>query len=70
MEQKKGNNNNNNSIIFETSEDIKVYPSFDLMGLKENLLRGIFNYGFNNPSAVQQRAIVPICSGRDVIVQS
>jgi ATP-dependent RNA helicase len=26
--------------------------------------------GFDKPSAVQQRAIIPIISGRDVIVQS
>ncbi|KRX05373.1 P-loop containing nucleoside triphosphate hydrolase [Pseudocohnilembus persalinus] len=64
------NKTEQNNLVFETSEDIKVYPSFDQMGLKENLLRGIYNYGFNNPSAVQQRAIVPICTGRDVIVQS
>lgn len=40
------------------------------MGLKEELLRGIYCYGFDKPSAVQQRAIIPITSGRDVIVQS
>ena len=40
------------------------------MGLKEELLRGIYCYGFDKPSAVQQRAIIPIISGRDVIVQS
>lgn len=40
------------------------------MGLKEELVRGIFAYGFDKPSAVQQRAIVPIIKGRDVIVQS
>ena len=40
------------------------------MGLKEDLLRGIFAFGFRKPSAIQQRAIVPIMSGRDVIAQS
>lgn len=30
----------------------------------------INNVGFDKPSAVQQRAIIPIISGRDVIVQS
>jgi ATP-dependent RNA helicase len=56
--------------IFETSEDVEVFPSFDDMGLKENLIKGIYSYGFDKPSAVQQRAIVPIISGRDVICQS
>lgn len=59
-----------NEYIFETSEDIQVYSSFDDMGLKENLLKGIYSYGFDKPSAVQQRAIVPIIMGRDVICQS
>lgn len=40
------------------------------MNLKEDLLRGVYAYGFNKPSAVQQRAIIPIIQARDVIVQS
>ena len=40
------------------------------MKLRDELLRGIYAYGFDRPSAVQQRAIVPITQGRDVIVQS
>lgn len=55
---------------YESSEDLKVFPTFDAMGLREELLRGIYSYGFEKPSAVQQRAIVPIVKGRDVIVQS
>lgn len=57
-------------IFFESSEDLKVLPTFDAMGLREDLLRGIYSYGFEKPSAVQQRAIDPIVKGRDVIVQS
>jgi ATP-dependent RNA helicase len=57
-------------IAFETSEDVDIYNGWDVMGLKEELVRGIFCYGFDKPSAVQQRAIVPIVKGRDVIVQS
>ena len=40
------------------------------MQLKENLLRGIYAFGFEKPSAIQQRAIVPCCAGRDVIAQA
>ena len=43
---------------------------FEKMGLKEDLLRGIYAFGFRKPSAIQQRAIIPIMSGRDVIAQS
>ena len=36
----------------------------------ENLLRGIYAYGYESPSAVQSRAIVQICKGRDTIAQA
>jgi ATP-dependent RNA helicase len=32
-------------IEFETSEDVKVVPTFDAMNLREDLLRGIYAYG-------------------------
>jgi len=57
-------------LEFETTKDVKVVNSFDAMGLKEQLLRGIYQYGFEKPSAIQQRAILPIISGRDVIAQA
>ncbi|KAJ1935317.1 translation initiation factor eIF4A [Linderina macrospora] len=44
--------------------------SFDDMELDENLLRGIYAYGFERPSAIQQRAIVPVLKGHDVIAQA
>ncbi|CAD8096592.1 unnamed protein product [Paramecium sonneborni] len=58
------------NVEYETSEDVTIYPTFESMQLREELLRGIYAFGFNKPSAVQQRAIVPIIQGRDVIVQS
>ncbi|POV98188.1 hypothetical protein PSTT_14576 [Puccinia striiformis] len=42
----------------------------DSLGLKEDLLRGIYAYNFEKPSAIQQRAILPITKGRDVIAQA
>lgn len=47
-----------------------VVDSFDDMNLKEELLRGIYAYGFEKPSAIQQRAIVPCVKGLDVIAQA
>ena len=44
--------------------------SFDDMSLNIPLLRGIYAYGFERPTAIQERAIVPISSGRDLIVQA
>jgi ATP-dependent RNA helicase len=51
-------------------DSVGVHSTFDSMRLKEDLLRGIYAYGFERPSAIQQRAIVPIIQGRDVIAQS
>lgn len=47
--------------------DIK---SWDDLNLKHNLLRGIYSYGFENPSPIQQKAILPIIKNNDVIAQS
>nr|CAI5828676.1 unnamed protein product [Callosobruchus analis] len=58
------------NVEFETSEDVEVIDNFKEMRLKEELLRGIFAYGFEKPSAIQQRAIKPIMKGRDVIAQA
>ena len=33
------------SLVFETSKEISVIPTFDAMGLHEDLLRGIYAYG-------------------------
>lgn len=35
------------NVEFETSEDVDVVPTFDSMGLREDLLRGIYAYGKN-----------------------
>ncbi|XP_050431037.1 eukaryotic initiation factor 4A-III [Adelges cooleyi] len=57
-------------VEFETSEDVEVLSSFDSMHLREDLIRGIYSYGFERPSAIQQRAIKPMIKGRDVIAQA
>lgn len=48
----------------------EVVDNFDDMGLKEELLRGIYAYGFEKPSAIQQRAIMPCIKGHDVTAQA
>merc|ERR1712180_513324 len=47
-----------------------IVDNFDDMNLRENLLRGIFAYGFEKPSAIQQRAIMPAIKGYDLIAQA
>ncbi|WWC65127.1 ATP-dependent RNA helicase eIF4A [Kwoniella dejecticola CBS 10117] len=48
----------------------QVVDNFDNMDLKGDLLRGVYAYGFERPSAIQQRAIMPIITGRDCIAQA
>ncbi|CAL8078756.1 unnamed protein product [Calicophoron daubneyi] len=47
-----------------------VVDTFEKMNLKPDLLRGIYGYGYERPSAIQQRAIKPSIEGRDVIAQA
>ncbi|KAF1790342.1 P-loop containing nucleoside triphosphate hydrolase [Phytophthora cactorum] len=53
----------------ETNWD-EVIETFDGMDLREDLLRGIYAYGFEKPSAIQQRAVKPILLGHDCIAQA
>jgi len=67
----------NNSTVNECSSDGIVYDSsefkihsWDELNLKPDILRGIFAYGFEKPSPIQQRAIKPVIDGRDLIAQA
>ncbi|KAI4332049.1 hypothetical protein L6164_016989 [Bauhinia variegata] len=57
-------------LEFVTTKGIEPILSFENMGIKEDLLRGVYAYGFEKPSAIQQRAVRPIIEGRDVIAQA
>lgn len=48
----------------------EVFETFDEMGLKEGVLRGIYSYGWEAPTAIQARAIAPFVTGRDLIAQA
>jgi superfamily II DNA/RNA helicase len=50
--------------------DIEIYNTFESMNLKRDLLRSIYSMGFENPSEIQKKAIVPIISGRNIISQA
>lgn len=57
-------------LKFKTSKKLNVSPTFESMKLKDDLLRGIYSYGFEAPSAIQSRAITQIITGKDVIAQA
>jgi translation initiation factor 4A len=54
----------------EETPSISFYESFDDMGLNETLSRGIYTYGFEEPSKIQQLAIVPMSTHTDILAQA
>lgn len=54
--------------VFETNWDLEV-DKFDNMGLNEKVLRGIYGYGFKDPSPIQTKGILPVIQGKDTIAQ-
>ncbi|EOA40602.1 hypothetical protein CARUB_v10009334mg [Capsella rubella] len=58
------------NLVFETTKGIKAIKDFDDMGMNDKVLRGVYDYGYKKPSEIQQRALVPILKGRDVIAQA
>ena len=53
-----------------TNSNVPIYSSFDDMSLRDELLRGIYANGFERPSEIQKRGIVPITQGKDVLAQA
>lgn len=54
---------------FDSNWD-EAIETFDGMDIPDELLRGIYSYGFEKPSAIQQRAIKPTMLGKDLIAQA
>lgn len=49
---------------------INEYENFDDMNFDRSLLRGIYGYGFEKPSAIQKKAIMPFSEGKNIIAQA
>lgn len=43
---------------------------FEDLKLSESLLKGIYAYGWDKPSLIQSKAILPIIQGNDMIAQA
>ena len=56
-------NNNDNKY-----KEISSWEELD--NVKIPLLRGIYSYGFENPSPIQKKAIVPMFNKKDIIAQA
>jgi len=49
---------------------LKEYLTFEEMDLQENLLRGVFGHGFEKPSPIQAKAVMPMKEKRDLLAQA
>jgi translation initiation factor 4A len=59
---------------YSTGEEV-LDPSFkinswDDLDINPKLLRGIYSWGFEKPSPIQQQAIKPLILGRDIVIQA
>lgn len=65
----------NNNFINNEEDDLydeEIYQinSWDDIEMDHAILRGIYSYGFENPSPIQKKAIKPIIMGKDIIAQA
>ena len=58
------------SEINENIKDFNISKWEDLEDCPINLIRGIYSYGFENPSPIQQKAIKPLIEKNDIIAQA
>jgi superfamily II DNA/RNA helicase len=58
------------SAATAAAPELRLFKTFDEMGIAEPLLRGVYAFGWEKPSDIQQKAIVPIMEGRDVLAQA
>ena len=66
----KVNNDGNKIEEDETESSNDEISSWDELDISDDILRGIYGYGFEKPSPIQKKAIKPIIMGRDIIAQA
>ena len=76
VNEKSTQNNNEDSDETESVGSLKLSDYIELNGWDDipdcnmNVLRGVYAYGFENPSPIQQKAIPPMVDRRDMIAQA
>lgn len=53
-----------------TSSEIKEFNNWDDYEMDDDVLRGIYAYGYEKPSPIQKRAIQPLMDKKDIIAQA
>lgn len=56
-----------NNMTYENNNDVRTW---DDLNIKSALLRGIYGYGFEDPSPIQKKAIGPMITRKDIIAQA
>ena len=64
------NDNEYNNYNDNDNDRKKEFKSWDDLDIKPSLLRGIYAYGFENPSPIQKKGILPFLSKNDLIAQA
>lgn len=54
----------------ESTESDRMIKEWDELNLSTDLLRGIYSCGYEKPSPIQQRAIYPIITKKDIVAQA
>jgi len=49
---------------------LKSVDTFEELNLQPDLLRGIYAFGFEKPSIIQQRGVLPIIQKKNIIAQA
>ena len=64
--------NHENDCNKDSNLDYETFKTWEdkNLNLKLDLLRGIYSYGFENPSPIQQKAIISMIKGNDIIAQA
>ena len=60
----------NTDTQIENAYIVKTIEKWDEFDLDTSLLRGIYSFGFENPSQIQKTAILPMIENHDVIAQA
>ncbi|CCW62333.1 unnamed protein product [Phytomonas sp. EM1] len=50
--------------------NVLAIPTFEAMGLKDELLKGMYSFGYKQPTAIQKRFILPFIKRQDLVAQA
>ncbi|KAI5189286.1 hypothetical protein NECID01_0481 [Nematocida sp. AWRm77] len=57
-------------VVDTKGEPSVLAETFDMMGLRKDILKGIYSMGFEKPSPIQMTAVLPLMGKRDVRAQA